>query len=379
MRLLENLNIDFLGKKKIGFVISGILLSIAIISLVVRGLELGIDFKGGTEIALSFEKPIEIGEVREIINGIGIGEVEVKTFGGEQGVLIKTALQQLPSEVYPNILKSIDDVFTSKLPDISKTITDSTYNSVTYAISDTLRVDEVVETLVQSGFQTTPLLAQAGNNQIIIRFGISDWIEENLIEHYTDNKLTVLKEDKVGPQIGDELKMNALLAIFLALVGMLIYLGFRFKIVFAVGAVAALFHDVIITLGLFSLLYGVIPGLNLEISVSIIASFLTLVGYSVNDTVIVFDRIRENIKIHKTAELEENMNHAINRTMSRTVITSMTTLMVVAALLFFGGEVLRGFAFTLFFGIIIGTYSSIFVATPFVLEYSKRSKKRIQF
>jgi preprotein translocase SecF subunit len=189
----------------------------------------------------------------------------------------------------------------------------------------------------------------------------------------------VLKEEKVGPKIGDELKQDAVIAIILALIVILIYLGFRFKFGFALGAVAALFHDVLITLGVFSVLYGIIPGLNLEISISVVAAFLTLVGYSINDTVVVFDRIREDLKIHKTAKIEEVMNKAINKTMRRTIITSLTTLLVVTVLLFFGGEVLRGFAFTLFFGILVGTYSSIFVASSFVLEYAKKRSARIQF
>ncbi len=134
-----------------------------------------------------------------------------------------------------------------------------------------------------------------------------------------------------------------------------------------------------ITLGVFALLHGVIPGLNLEISISVVAAFLTIVGYSINDTVVVFDRVRENIKIHKTAPLKDNMNSAINKTMRRTLITSLTTLFVVTVLLIFGGDVLRGFAFALTFGILIGTYSSIFVASPFVYEYVKRTQKKIQF
>ena len=198
-------------------------------------------------------------------------------------------------------------------------------------------------------------------------------------DHFKDNPFKVLKEDKVGPKIGQELKTDAVIAVVLALIVILVYLGFRFKFVFAVGAVAALFHDVLITLGLFSLLYGVIPSLNLEISISVVAAFLTLVGYSINDTVVVFDRVREEIKIHKTAPLKDNMNKAINKTLRRTIITSLTTLFVVTVLLFFGGDVLRGFAFTLFFGIVIGTYSSIFIASPFVLEYVKRSKSKIKF
>jgi preprotein translocase SecF subunit len=221
--------------------------------------------------------------------------------------------------------------------------------------------------------------AEPTNTQATANIGIASWIKENLREQIKDNPFVVLKEEKVGPKVGKELKEDAVIAIFLSLVVILIYLGFRFKFIFAFGAVLALFHDVLITLGLYSVLYNVIPGLNLEIDLTIVAAFLTLVGYSINDTVIVFDRVREYLKIHKTMPIMEVMNMAINRTMSRTILTCGTTLMTVLVLLIFGGEVLRAFAFTLFFGIVIGTYSSIFVASALVLEYAYKTKQKVQF
>ena len=142
---------------------------------------------------------------------------------------------------------------------------------------------------------------------------------------------------------------------------------------------AALFHDVLLTLGLYAILYGVIPGLNLDISVTVISAFLTLIGYSVMDTVVVFDRVREYLKIYKTLPIEEAMNRAVNRTMSRTILTGGTTLVAVVVLLIFGGEVLRAFSFTLTFGIITGTYSSVFVASALVLDYTKKTGKKIEF
>ena len=194
-----------------------------------------------------------------------------------------------------------------------------------------------------------------------------------------DNGFKVIKEDHVGPKVGKELKQDAVIAVVLSLLAILIYLAFRFKFIFAFGAVLALFHDVLITLGLYSVLYNVIPGLNLEIDLTVVAAFLTLVGYSINDTVIVFDRVRENLKIHKTMPLKDVINASVNRTMSRTILTGGTTLLTILVLLIFGGEVLRAFAFTMFFGILIGTYSSIFVASALVLEYANRSKKKVQF
>jgi protein-export membrane protein SecD/preprotein translocase SecF subunit len=378
-RMLGDMKFDFLGKKKLAYTISGTLILIGIISLATRGLEMGIDFKGGSEIAVQFEKPIDISEIRKDISQIGLGNIEVKTFGDASGVLLRTELQEIPTEVVPQIRKAIDDAIEKDFPGLKRTVVDTTDNSITYEFASPEVAKQVTSKLFADGFQTAEVSKSVDNRQMIVSVTIADWIKENLKETHADNPFKILKEEKVGPKIGKELKQDALIAIFLSLLVILVYLGFRFKFGFALGAVAALFHDVLITLGIFSLLYGLIPGLNLEISISVVAAFLTLVGYSINDTVVVFDRIREDIKIHKTANVERIMNEALNKTMRRTIITSLTTLIAVAVLLFFGGEVLRGFAFTLFFGIIIGTYSSIFVATPFVLEYAKKRGEKIQF
>lgn len=379
MRLFENLNIDFLGKRKTFFFVSAIVILIGFLSLIFRGLALGIDFKGGSEVALQFENEIDISEVRDQVNQIGLGNVEVKTFGGTTGIIIRTEIQEIPREIFPRVISTIETLIDRYYPGTQKTIIDSTYNSITYSFGTPEITEDLNIKLFNAGFQTSRISEELNNTGIIIRIGISDWIKENLIEKYADNKFTVLKEDKVGPKIGQELKRDTIIAIGLSLIGILIYLGFRFKWTFAVGAVAALFHDVLVTLGLFSLLYDVIPGLNLEISLAVVAAFLTLVGYSINDTVVVFDRIREYMKIHKTLGLQEVMNRAINRTMSRTIITGLTTLLTVIVLIIFGGEVLRGFAFVLFIGIVVGTYSSIFVASSFVLEYALKNKKQIHF
>lgn len=379
MRIFGNTNIDFIGKRKAAYIFSGTLIILSLLSLLFRGLELGIDFKGGTEIALEFEKPIDVSEIRTFLDELELGNIEVKTFGGETGILVRSELQEIPSELFPKVVDRIESIITKNFPDLSFEQTNITTTSVTYDVKNSEITDQLVDRLFKAGFQATKFSEEPTNTQIIVRVGIADWVQENLHERMPDNNFSVLKEDQVGPKIGSELKRDAVLAVLLALVVILVYLGFRFKFVFALGAVAALFHDVLITLGMFSLLYNVIPGLNLDISVNIVAAFLTLVGYSINDTVIVFDRIRENIKIHKTDAIQNNINKAINKTIPRTIITSLTTLVVVAVLLFFGGEVLRGFAFTLFFGIIIGTYSSVFVASPFVLEYSQKSKRNIQF
>ncbi len=378
-RLFGDSKINFLGKRKTAYAISGTLIIIGIISLFTRGLELGIDFKGGSEIALQFEKPIDISDMRTKLNTLGLGNIEVKTFGGEQGVLIRTELQEIPKEIMPKIVETLNNTIKETATGIQATIVDSSANSITYQLPDPQSAALAADKLAEKGFQATKLSDDPNENKVIVRLSIANWIEENLQQAYADNPFKMLKEEKVGPKIGKELKQDAIISVILALIVILIYLGFRFKFAFANGAVLALFHDVMITLGVFSLLYGVVPFLNLEISISVVAAFLTLVGYSINDTVVVYDRIREELKIHKTKPLEENMNNAINKVLSRTIVTSLTTLLVVFVLLVFGGEVLRGFAFTLFFGILVGTYSSIFIASSFVLDYAKKRGTKIQF
>ncbi len=379
MRIFENINIDFMGKRTTFFLISSALILIGLINILVRGLSFGIDFKGGTEIALQFEKPVEISFVRDQIENIGLGDVEVKTFGGATGILLRTELQEVPAEVLPNVKSKIENLIAGTYPGVNKTVVDSSNTYITYSFTDAQTAEVISNNLFNAGFQTSKVIDDPQDRSVLVRIGISDWIKDNLVEKFSDNKFTVLKEDKVGPKVGQELKKDAVIAVVLSLIVILIYIGFRFKFTFAVGAVIALFHDVLITLGLFALLYGVIPGLNLEISITVLAAFLTLIGYSINDTVVVFDRVREHLKIHKTLPLEENMNRAINKTFSRTIITGLATIFSIIILIIFGGEVLRGFAFALFVGMIAGTYSSVFVASAFVLEMANRTKKKVEF
>lgn len=379
MRLFENLNIDFMSKRTTFYFVSAFILLAGLLSIVIKGVEFGIDFKGGTEIALQFDKPVDVAYVRTQVDKIGLGNVEVKTFGGSNGILLRTEIQEIPKNIFPKVKDRIESIIKNTYPGIQFTASDTTAGSVTYTFPDPQTANVINNKLFESGFQSTKASEEATNTEVMVRVGIGDWIKENFSQKFTDNKFSVLKEDKVGPKVGKELKRDAVLSVVLSLLVILIYLGFRFKFAFAIGAVIALFHDVLLTLGVFVVLYGVIPGFNLEISVSVVAAFLTLIGYSINDTVIVFDRVREQMKVHKSLSVEENMNHAINKTMSRTLITVFTVMITIIVLLLFGGEVLRGFAFALFIGMITGTYSSIFIASAFVLEYAHRSGKKIQF
>ncbi len=379
MRLFENINIDFMGKRSFFFIVSSILILLGFINILFRGLSFGIDFNGGTEIALQFEKSIDIAFIRDEVDKIGLGEIEVKTFGSSTGVLIRTELQELPASILPQVKSRIESAISNTLPGVQKSITDSSNSSITYEFQDHKTAEIVNNRLYADGFQTSKVTEDTTNRGVNVRLGISDWVKDNLRESFKDNPFTVLKEDRVGPKVGNELKTDAVIAIILSLIAILIYISFRFKFTFAVGAVIALFHDVLLTLGLFAMLYGVIPGLNLDINLTIVAAFLTLIGYSMNDTVVVFDRVREHLKIHKSLPLEQNINQAINKTFSRTIITGVATIMSIIVLVIVGGEVLRGFAFALLIGMIAGTYSSVFVASAFVLEVANRTNQKIEF
>lgn len=379
MRILTNLQVDWIGKRKLFYSISGFLLFIGLVNILIRGLNFGIDFNGGSEIVLQFEKQVNIADIRNYVENIGLGNVEVKTFGGETGVLVRTEEQQIPSNIFPTAVENVKKEIEKIVPGLPFSEVERTSNSITYSFTNRDTVNTILNKLNLAGYQATKEYEDNNKSQIQINLGVAQWLKENIRDKVKNNPFQVLKEDRVGPKVGSELKRDALLAILLSLVVILIYLAFRFKFIFAVGAVVALFHDVLITLGLYAILYGVIPGLNLEIDLTVVAAFLTLTGYSMNDTVVVFDRVRENLKIHKTLPLGEVINKSINQTMSRTIITGVTTLLTVFVLLLMGGDVLRAFAFTIFFGIIIGTYSSIFVASALVYEYAQRSKKKVQF
>ncbi|MCI0697088.1 protein translocase subunit SecF [candidate division KSB1 bacterium] len=237
-------------------------------------------------------------------------------------------------------------------------------------------IGQVRQAMANVGFGQAEIKQFGTPNDFLIRVQqqqtsteISDQILQGLQSAFPDNPPESRFVESVGPKIGQELRNAAIWAIIIALGLILLYISVRFEFVFAVGAVVALVHDVMVALGFFSLL-------NLEISLAVVAAFLTLVGYSLNDTIVIYDRIRENMKIHRreARPIEELINLSINQTLSRTILTSGTTLVVVATLYFLGGEVLHDFAFCLLAGIIVGTYSTIFIAAPIVVEWHKKTE-----
>jgi len=239
----------------------------------------------------------------------------------------------------------------------------------------------------RAGFPKSEIKTYGAANKILIRTEVqeegttvADRIKSALNQSFAPMNPQVLEEQKIGPKIGAELRRDAFYAVLFSLLFMLLYIGFRFKFIYGVGAVVALFHDVLVTLGILSLVDGLTPFMDFEIDQNMIAAFLTLVGLSVNDTVVIFDRIRENQKIHKYLPLPDIMKKSLNETLNRTVITSGTIFIVTIILFLFGGEVNRGFGFTLTIGIITGTYSSIFIASAVVLDYTlykQRKKEKI--
>lgn len=283
---------DFIGKRSIGLLLSGLLLLASLVSLGTQGLSFGIDFAGGILIEARTPQKADLPQIRSTLGGLNLGDVAVTTFGEDgRDVAIRIGIQEGGDEAQTAALNRVREALGS----------DVDYRRV----------------------------------------------------------------EVVGPKVGDELVRDGALAVGLSLLAIAIYIWFRFEWQFAIGGLVALIHDVIVTLGLFSVL-------QLDFDLTTVAALLTIAGYSINDTVVAYDRVRENLRRYKKMELPELINRSLNEVLSRTLLTSGTTLLAVIALFVFGGAVLRGFSFALIWGIVIGTYSSIFVALPAILYLDVR-------
>lgn len=299
VQFFKKTNINFIGQSKLAISISlaFILVSAAFI-FVHKGLNFSVDFAGGTLIQMKFEKPVrdDLGKIRSIVNGIGLGSPEVKTIG-----------QIVNNELQITVAKQESEI-----------------TSVTNAIRDALS------------------------------------------KNYSENSFEIRRVESVGPKIGGELKRDAIIATILSLIAILIYVCFRFNLPFGVASVIPLFHDVLITLGVFIIF-------DLEISLTFIAAIMTIVGYSLNDTIVIFDRIRENMRGGlKGRKFPELVNSSINQTLSRTINTSVTTLFVVSALYILGSEAIKDFALAMLVGVIAGTYSTIYIASSILVWWHNK-------
>ena len=315
--LFTNINISFLQKRKIAYIVSGIILVLSLFSLSFQGLNQGVDFVGGRSYTVRFDEIISPSEVKSGLTPF-LGGAEVKTFGEENQLKITTKYK-------------VD--------------------------AEGLAVDNEIQNILFKALQS------------FLPKGLT---YDDFVNGADDKQVGIMSSIKVGPTIADDIKKNSLLAVIGSLIVVFLYILLRFrKWQFSLGAVAAVFHDVLIVLGIFSLTYKIMP-FNMEINQAFIAAVLTVIGYSLNDTVVVFDRIREYIGEHSKWKYKDTVNGALNSTLSRTLNTSLTTLIVLLTIFIFGGESIRGFMFALIVGVIVGTYSSVFIATPVMYDTQRR-------
>jgi len=314
---MQNTNINFVGMRKLAYVISAILILAALVGLAVRGLNWSIDFTSGVAAKVDLKAldssvaPIQIDELRTALKNNGFPEAEIQHVGpvDDATFMIKIKSAESKEEVSSDTKTAIIDIVRTNFP--------------------------------------------------------------KHVEGRDINRDVIEEIYEVGPKVGGELRTNAMLAVVISLILMIIYIWFRFELTFGLMAIVALAHDVIIIMGIFALT-------GKEITIQIIAALLTIVGYSINDTIVIFDRIREDLKLRRKEPIEQVFNHSINETLSRTVITSGTTLITALALYFFGGTVLHDFALAISLGVIVGTYSSVFVASNLVVDLTRATRKEKQ-
>jgi preprotein translocase subunit SecF len=369
MELFKNTNFDFLGKKW-PFIGASLVLTLAgLASWAMKGgLKYGIDFKGGALMYLRFNTEPPVERIRQALSAKIQGEISVQQITNKPEVMVGTEIKDEKElnanrQVIEDTLRSTFGAGDGKL-DVN--------NSSVAQLADRLR-DPLLQANVPLAEQQLQDMVKAIEDYRASKGGILGSFDElsgikdvspaviNVLKSQCGlGPFTILSAEVVGPKIGKDLQKQAVLATLYALGGMLIYVAFRFEWIYGVAAVVAVFHDTLITLGLFSLF-------NKDISLTVVAALLTLVGYSMNDTIVVFDRIRENLKISRRESLSTIINQSINQTLSRTILTSGLTFLTAISLFLFGGQVLSGFSFALVVGIIVGTYSSIFIASPILI------------
>jgi preprotein translocase subunit SecF len=376
MEFFKNTNIDFLGKKWYFLTFSLIFSVAGVLSMAFwHGIPLGVDFRGGTLVYVKYAHTPDPSAIHNEIERAGLKNARVQRYGqpGNNEVLIALDIQETSEQALDRgkiqILQALESHATPDKQDLN--------NSSSLTIANYLLEKDPLH--LGSGSEANPRYTAIA--QAIVDYrdksksGVLESIDElksaadpavaaSLQDNFFVSDFGIRNVEIVGPQVGQQLRKQAILATLYSLAGMLVYLGFRFEWIYGVAAVLTVFHDTLITVGAFSLL-------NWEISLTVIAAILTLIGYSNNDTIVVFDRIRENIKLLRRDKLADIVNKSINQTLSRTILTAGLTFLTVLALFLFGGEVLHGFSFALVIGILIGTYSSIAIAAPILVAYQE--------
>ncbi len=382
MQIFKQPKFHLMKYKFLAFAFSGIIIIAGIINITKgKGLTGGIDFTGGTLIQIRFKNPYPIVELRQAFLDAGMGSPRIQRLEeeGEKEYIIRTTSPELESEqdeeAHEVMGNRIVDILTEEedrsalargLADLNNVDTDELTSMLLPSFPE--NAQEIASNIINIR-ESDDLKGIIENHDQLLEAGIGQEVVDSLKEKTFLGSLAVKRRESVGPQVGSELKTRATQATIWALIGMLIYIGLRFKFAYGVAAILTLAHDVLFTLSIFSFT-------NREINLPVIAAILTIVGYSLNDTIVIFDRVRDNIKIMRKHYFEDILDASINQTLSRTVITSGTTFLTVFALFIFGGEVINDFAFTMIIGVIIGTYSSIYQSCPLLFFWNKIFKPK---
>ena len=387
MRLFkEEPKVKFINKRYYAFALSGLIILAGLVLFFTRGFNMGIDFSGGTLIEVSFLRSTSIPQVRSILNKINLGDAQITRIGSENKFFIKT-LASLKKLNLANTVK-LEDVEEYELVarEIRSGMLDAAEtdqvaagkidlnNTAEGEIARFLRGKALSDEDAQASAKIIIDLRKSNTGVIadfsaLERAGIKHRIMTVLRDNTFLSKFTFLSVEFVGPQVGQDLRRKAALACIWALIGMLVYIAFRFKFLYGLSGILTLAHDVLVSLS-FILFF------NVEMSLQVVAALLTIVGYSINDTIVVFDRLRDNLKIMKKDDLEAILDKSLNQTLSRSIFTSLTVFLTVMSLFLFGGEVIRPFAFTMLVGVIAGSYSTIYQSCSWLKVWEKYFLKR---
>ncbi len=379
MDILRDTNIDFMKYRKFWIWVSITLVLVGLVSVFSPlKLNLGIDFAGGTQLTLKFPEQPKIDELRQLVEQAGARDVQIQRFGAvkDNEVMVRTATAEGTEEgVAPKVIAALNTKLNAGAQGLDLNQVGNEALTIFLQKNDPLGRGPGATGAAQEYEAIAAQILAARKVQGIITnldqvtAGLDPKVVELLKSQTHVGKFAVLSTENVGPQVGSELRKKGLLAVMWSLIGMLVYIWFRFELQYGVGATMATVHDILVTVGLFTVF-------GFEWNLTTVAAFLTLIGYSVNDTVVTFDRVRENLRKSRGRPLIEVMNESINQTLSRTILTGGTVILAAGAMLVLGGDVLRGFAFILFVGVIVGTYSSIYVASPFALLWAQRFGER---